>query len=201
MYSIIQFLFWFEPHSKAGRSNVTQSQTEIQTQDMRCWISHHTRVPVRRKGHASCTLELKNSSIFLIFSSGVMSKNPDSDPGYEVLNITSDPGSESKSHSEETAHPLKVKHSSLLSYLQLCNCSHVKVPWFRPWIRGVEYHRCTLGPKSKSRSVESEIHIWEMFAFKKMFVLKVPALNIVCPQCPQSGWIWSALLSYLHCTL
>lgn len=200
MYSIIQFLFWFEPHSKAGRSNVTQSQTEIQTQDMRCWISHHTRVPVRRKGHASCTLELKNSSIFLIFSSGVMSKNPDSDPGYEVLNITSDPGSESKSHPEEKAIRWKW---SILVYFLIFSCVTAAMLKYLDSDPGYEVLNITVAPWVRSQILRqwSLRSLWEMFAFKKMFVLKVPALNIVCPQCPQSGWIWSALLSYLHCTL
>ena len=60
-----------------------------------------------------------------------MLKYLDSDPGYEVLNIT-----------------------------------------VAPWVRSQILRQWSL------RS------LWEMFAFKKMFVLKVPALNIVCPQCP-----------------
>ena len=47
-----------------------------------------------------------------------MSKNPDSDPGYEVLSITSDPGSESKSQSEKNTMPhpwMEWIHSSEIS--------------------------------------------------------------------------------------
>ena len=150
--------------------------------------------------------------IFLIFSSGVISKNPDSDPGYEVLNITSDPGSESKSHPEEKAIRWKW---SILVYFLIFSCVTAAMLKYLDSDPGYEVLNITVAPWVRSQILRqwSLRSLWEMFAFKKMFVLKVPpstsfVLNV--PQSlrlkslihtPQSGWIWSALLSYLHCTL
>ena len=95
--------------------------------------------------------------IFLIFSSGVISKNPDSDPGYEVLNITSDPGSESKSHPEEKAIRWKW---SILVYFLIFSCVTAAMLKYLDSDPGYEVLNITVAPWVRVKFSISGVWDW-----------------------------------------